>query len=46
VQNPTPPVTVQPPDEGSRMRRTYASVILVELAVLSALWIFQEYFSR
>ena len=46
MQAPTPTKTAPVAEDVRNMRATYVSVILVELLVLSALWIFQEYFSR
>jgi hypothetical protein len=45
VQDARTPVAEPDADEG-RMRRTYASVIVVQVIVLAALWAFQEYFSH
>ena len=36
----------EPDADDRRMRRTYASVILVQVIVLAALWAFQEYFTH
>ena len=45
MQNAPTPVA-EPDSDDRRMRRTYASVILVQVIVLAALWAFQEYFSH